>query len=429
MLGVLLLNEYDVSMSEGLLVDLDVCKLLKVSCHGVPVGVVDDGRIIEDLSTSVANYLTTIDLSKFNVLKFTLITGNVLKVLVRMLGIFRFKTMVIRSKSLHEDDISIVRTLANGLDLLVVNAAQVHYLLAGLGLSDKHVDGNELLKLLGSKNLLIVNYGDRPPYLNMLFTKDEEIQVSSAIRCSTDLLATYLTIKTCFGDSLRDLLKESVKTCEESMKYGLRVDSASMPNVFYDAELNNERYRVITRLREAIRLLEESSEFVARLVPEVQMNIAYALPKQYLRGLDDVAAIPGRIVRVGDRVKAVESPDFGASKHLARALMKIMEYDSSKRSVANIRFDEEILKIARGLGYTISFYDRSQEPPEVKAVEGATIPWGVEQAIKRVGYVPDIIYHTGDFGKEAVITIVGNDPVDVVKKILRIAENLLSRRP
>jgi hydroxymethylpyrimidine/phosphomethylpyrimidine kinase len=131
---------------------------------------------------------------------------------------------------------------------------------------------------------------------------------------------------------------------------------------------------------------------------------------------------------VGGKVKAVGPIAFGASRHMARAVLKAMEFDERFRAVANIRFDEELIEIAKGLGYSVSFYDRSQEPVEIKSVEGATIPWGVEQAVTRVKRVPDVIYHKGDWGKEPMINVFGFTAVDVAEKILKLAKAYKERK-
>ncbi|MBS7621619.1 thiamine-phosphate synthase, partial [Candidatus Bathyarchaeota archaeon] len=53
--------------------------------------------------------------------------------------------------------------------------------------------------------------------------------------------------------------------------------------------------------------------------------------------------------------------------------------------------------------------------------EGMTIPWGVREAIKKVGKVPDVIYHKGDVGKEPMIVIFGRDAVSLAKLLVEIA--------
>jgi len=86
-----------------------------------------------------------------------------------------------------------------------------------------------------------------------------------------------------------------------------------------------------------------------------------------------------------------------------------------------LKFSEETLKILEKRGLIISFYDRTKEPEEIKKVEGMTIPWGVKEAIKNVGRLPDVIYHRGDFGKEPMIVVFGRDAVSLAKLAIGIA--------
>ncbi len=184
-----------------------------------------------------------------------------------------------------------------------------------------------------------------------------------------------------------------------------------------------ERQYVVESIKKGIEILE-SDPNVSRVAPEVQMNLAMALPPFYARGTEDVAGIPGRIVKIGDRVKATSSPAFGGTSHLARAVLKAMEYDGSIRAVCNIRYSEEAVEVARRIGYTVSFYDRRKEPARLKAREGTTLPWVIEQAIKKTGVVPDIIYDHGDIGKEPMLRVWGTDAVDVAKKVVKIAREV-----
>ncbi len=223
---------------------------------------------------------------------------------------------------------------------------------------------------------------------------------------------------------------EAVKIAKEfitkAVEYSLNIGKGYGPvNPTAWIYIPAEKYQVLENLRKAVELIEENSDYISPLVPEVGMNIAMALPKPYAKTVNDVAAIPGRIVRVGNKVKAVAPPDFGASKHMAKAILTVMKFDDRIRAAANIKFSKEVVETAKKLGFTISSYDRSQEPPEIKAVEGASIPWGIEQAIKAVGSrVPDVVYHRGDWGKEPMVNIFGETALDTVYKVLAIAREL-----
>jgi len=66
---------------------------------------------------------------------------------------------------------------------------------------------------------------------------------------------------------------------------------------------------------------------------------------------------------------------FGASRHLAGALLKMMEFDEDMRAVMNIRYDPALVAMARTLFITSS-YSRAEEPETIKKREGASVPWG-----------------------------------------------------
>jgi predicted fused transcriptional regulator/phosphomethylpyrimidine kinase len=51
-----------------------------------------------------------------------------------------------------------------------------------------------------------------------------------------------------------------------------------------------------------------------------------------------------------------------------------------------------------------------------------SVSWGTDQAIKKVGKVPDVIYHKGDWGKEPMITLLGKNAVEVAKMAVKLAK-------
>jgi hydroxymethylpyrimidine/phosphomethylpyrimidine kinase len=238
-----------------------------------------------------------------------------------------------------------------------------------------------------------------------------------------------ITAELAKGKPIDEAVKIAKMFITTAIEHGLQLGRGSGPvNPIAWLAIPAEKFFVLENLQRAVEILEESGHLVSTLVPEVGMNIVMALPKPYAKGLDSVAGVMGRIVRVGGKVKAVGPIAFGASRHMARAVLKAMEFDERFRAVANIRFDEELIEIAKGLGYSVSFYDRSQEPVEIKSVEGATISWGVEQAVTRVKRVPDVIYHKGDWGKEPMINVFGFTAVDVAEKILKLAKAYKERK-
>ena len=174
----------------------------------------------------------------------------------------------------------------------------------------------------------------------------------------------------------------------------------------------------IENLKKAVEIIQNSEEF-AVFIPEVRSNIVMA--KENAKDANDIAGIPGRITIVHGKPRAFVEPEFGVSSHMARLVLSTMKHDPSKRSAMNIKYSPKIIEICEKLGLKVSFYDRNDEPEDVRQVEGGTIPWGVETAIKRIGDIPDIIYHKGAWGKEPSITLIGTSAVDVAKMAVCIA--------
>ena len=214
---------------------------------------------------------------------------------------------------------------------------------------------------------------------------------------------------------------EAVRGAEELMDYALRfatpVGRGRAP-VNPLARLYNEaeRYRVLEDVRRAARLFERSGELHS-FVPEVGSQIAMALP--HPTGPEDVAALDGRIVRAMEGVRAGE-PHFGASSHMARVVLTAMRFDPAMRAALNLRYDEGLLRALEEAGLRISSFDRAMEPEEMRAVEGATLPWGVEEAIRGAGgLVPDVIYDRGGLGKEPMVRILAHSALEAVEKVLK----------
>lgn len=177
--------------------------------------------------------------------------------------------------------------------------------------------------------------------------------------------------------------------------------------------MTQERGRVIDRVGEAVELLVERMD--ARLIPEVGMNIVYALPDA--RSKDDVAGVLGRIVRLGEAVHPVGEIAFGASDHVARIVITAMRFDPQIRSAANIRFSEAILPELENLLFEVCSFDREKEPVGVQ-----TMDWGVASCCREG--VPDIIYDRGAVGKEPMIRVLGEDPVMVAQNILKLSNRI-----
>jgi hydroxymethylpyrimidine kinase/phosphomethylpyrimidine kinase len=177
-----------------------------------------------------------------------------------------------------------------------------------------------------------------------------------------------------------------------------------------------EQYRIVQRLKEAFQNLQGRK--VGDLFPEVQSNLGYALP--YARGVEDVAAFPGKFVRVRKEIFKVADPEFGASQHIARIILTAMVHDPEMRSAMNLRFTEEILLRAKKAGFFMGHFSRREEPARMKQQEGFFLCWGVHRVLQKSKKMPDIIFDRGDVGKEPLARVLGRDPEEVVSKVFHL---------
>jgi len=176
-----------------------------------------------------------------------------------------------------------------------------------------------------------------------------------------------------------------------------------------------DRYEVYTSLQRAIEMIE-ATPYIGKLIPETQSNLAYSISEP--SGIDDIMAVKGRIVKVGDNAKPVSSLKFGVSKHIAAAILGYMKFRPNMRAAMNIKYNSRSILEARRF-FSVSNYDRTKEPKQSKRREGYSVAWGINQALLK-NPTADIIYHQGDFGKEAMTIVFAPTPIDVVKKLKHI---------
>ena len=177
------------------------------------------------------------------------------------------------------------------------------------------------------------------------------------------------------------------------------------------------KFRVIDELSIAIKELESLSG-VGKLIPETQSNFVYAIPNA--TSIKEVAGIKGRIVRIDRKVKASSCIEFGASQHIASAVLSYMTIDPLMRSGFNIKYDKKIIKLLESF-MKVSEYDRRLEPQKIKTKEGYTIQWGIKKAILKNKWVRGI-YHKGDIGKEPMVIMFGHHPGEIIEYLKKIIE-------
>lgn len=192
------------------------------------------------------------------------------------------------------------------------------------------------------------------------------------------------------------------------------------PFVWISREL--ERPAVLNALENAYEALAD--EVLGWIIPEVRSNFGYAI--EGALGREDIAAFPGRLTEVKNRILAVRRPDFGGSRHIACVILAAMRHHPELRSAINIRFTPEILQACKRCELRLASFSRADEPAEVKLREGSTLEWGTERTFSASTEPPDVVYDEGEIGKEPMVRLFGKTPNDVVEKLQQIAKAYLN---
>ncbi|MDH5689224.1 MAG: bifunctional hydroxymethylpyrimidine kinase/phosphomethylpyrimidine kinase, partial [Candidatus Bathyarchaeota archaeon] len=224
------------------------------------------------------------------------------------------------------------------------------------------------------------------------------------------------------GQDVLEAVDKAEIFIEESLRNALRVGHGRSP-ANPSAHLYNEaeRFDVIRNVVAAAEMIENNSGFlpwIAEVGTQVGMAVSHAVNR------DDVAAVEGRIVKFRRAARPAGCVKFGVSSHIANMILAVMKYNAEARAALNLHYDQRLVEAFRKAGFTISSFDRSVEPEDVKQVEGGTLAWGIEEAIRRVGRVPDAIYDLGEMGKEPMIRILGTSATDAAKKALEALRRL-----
>jgi hydroxymethylpyrimidine/phosphomethylpyrimidine kinase len=282
------------------------------------------------------------------------------------------------------------------------------------------------LKDLGAKNVLIKGghlEGDQA--IDVLYA-DRQFKLFKAKKLPLELhgtgcvLSAFITAFLALGKDLQNAVRQAKLLMTENIRHGYDI-GFGIEVVDTHAHLFNaaDKYRIVQEVRRTAAALERT--LIYELVPEVGINIGYALPHPSDRY--DICALEGRIFRSGDRIIAAGIPEFGASTHIANVILTASAHDHRIRSAMNIAYSKRIVDACSILTYKVGTFDRSDEPKGVRTME-----WGTNKAIEALGAVPDVIYDLGGHGKEPMIRVLGNNPREVLSKLRTMIEEAFPNR-
>jgi predicted fused transcriptional regulator/phosphomethylpyrimidine kinase/predicted transcriptional regulator len=166
-----------------------------------------------------------------------------------------------------------------------------------------------------------------------------------------------------------------------------------------DSQLRSAE-RTLASVRRGLSVLENTSGF-ATLIPAVGSNLVQCLPDA--ESIEDVAAVPGRILDVKGRATIPADPEFGVSEHVASLLLAARAAGSDARAVLNVWYDDAVVAALRDSDLTVVEFDAEESVEPAVAAALADDP------------AVDVLYHTGAMGIEPVVYLLGDDAVSVAE--------------
>ena len=158
-----------------------------------------------------------------------------------------------------------------------------------------------------------------------------------------------------------------------------------------------ERERVLTSVRRGLRTLTNASGF-AGLIPNVGANVAECTDDAAT--VDDVAAVPGRLVDVKGRAMVPGEPEFGVSEHVATVLLAAREAGADVRGAVNLRYDPETVA-ALGESHPTVEFDAERETREAVADAVAAADRSADDEAETL-----VAYQTGAVGVEPIVYVL-----------------------
>ena len=169
-----------------------------------------------------------------------------------------------------------------------------------------------------------------------------------------------------------------------------------------------ERERVLASVRRGLRTLTNTSGF-AGLIPNVGANVAECLADA--RDVDDVAAVPGRLVDVKGRAMVPGEPEFGVSEHVATVLLAAREAGTPVRGAVNVRYTPDIVAALAEAGPTVEFDATQPSDDAVRAAVTSVAERGASDGdddSESPASVSDtlVLYQTGAIGVEPIVYVL-----------------------
>jgi predicted fused transcriptional regulator/phosphomethylpyrimidine kinase/predicted transcriptional regulator len=259
-------------------------------------------------------------------------------------------------------------------------------------------------------NLLGISQSAVSKYVHGEVERNEQLREDDQLRALVDRLAEGLVE----GDMTPEEALIEAEVCIRKLERGGTLGELHAQEVPALAEHGGdfaihdpdsrlrESGQVRASVRRGLRILQNTAGF-AGLIPAVGSNLVESLSTA--ETVDDVAAVPGRILDVRGQLTIPGEPEFGVSQHVATVLLAARDHGSDARATLNVTYSEAIRNALADQGLTTVEFNADLDIEEAIAAALDAEPEA------------DVLYQTGGFGVEPVLYILGPDAPTVARTL------------
>lgn len=317
------------------------------------------------------------------------------------------------ARLLQESALPELKKLLKRAEVVTPNIPEAE-ILAGVKIRDERgmVRAAERIAELGARSVVVKGGHLKGRWAcDLLYTREKVVKLrrrkmsgeAHGTGCS---FSAALTAHLAMGLEVEEATRLAGDFVHEGLAFPLQVGEGKIPGF-----PSLERARAVEMVYAAAKRFVSAPQS-ARLIPEVGTNLVMALP--WARDPSQVVGLSGRIIRVGGKPTLTGFPELGGSKHMATALLTVMEKNPQTQAAMNVRYWEGVEKACRKLGLAAGEFKRKEEPKGVMSMR-----WGMLKAMEKTA-APQVIFDRGGPGKEAMVRIFGRDPFEVVELALKL---------
>jgi predicted fused transcriptional regulator/phosphomethylpyrimidine kinase len=239
----------------------------------------------------------------------------------------------------------------------------------------------------------------------ILYNKNfDQLRISKILNLSQPMVSNYCNSNEKISDNILKIAQEIAEKIinKHSIYFQTCVTflNKNFEGNFLIADKNeiitDENSKIIDNLRHAFDKLKDKD--IGNLIPEVKINIA--MSKKKAKKSEDVASFLNGLIIFEDKIKGYNGISFGKSRHLSSLLIKLGK-NLNINAIMNIAYIKKLEKTKFNTGFL-------------------TKDFNIHNTDKKF----DILIHKGDFGIEPCAYILGNDAIEVSKKLLKLSDEV-----